>query len=182
MHQPHSPPDAAGAARSGAAGTANASGARRAALKRLVRSGGVRRQADLVRLLESEGYEVTQSSVSRDLRDLGVAKLGDRYVLAEDAAPPVAGLAAVAVFVDAVPSAGPTLPVVRTTTGAAQSVALAIDRERWPEIVGTLSGDDTIFIATGGARAQRVVLARLRAATPSAGSAGRAVRRTSRNA
>ena len=183
MQQPLSPQDAAGSARNGgAAGAANASGARRAALKRLVRSGGVRRQADLVRLLESEGYEVTQSSVSRDLRDLGVAKLGDRYVLAEDAAPPVAGLAAVAGFVDAVQSAGPNLTVVRTSTGAAQSVALAIDRERWPEIVGTLSGDDTIFIATGSARTQRLVLARLRAAIPSAGGAGRRARRSPRNA
>ena len=180
MQQSHPPQGAAHAG--GTADVASSSSARRAALRRLIRSGGVRRQADLVRLLEREGYEVTQSSVSRDLRDLGVAKLGDRYVLAEDAAPPVAALAAVAAFVDAVQSAGPNLTVVRTTTGAAQSVALAIDRERWPEIVGTLSGDDTIFIATGGARAQRVVLARLRAATPSAGSAGRAGRRTSRNA
>ena len=184
MQQPHAPqtPGAARAAAGAAPGAAASSHARRAALRRLVRSGSVRRQADLVRLLESEGYEVTQSSVSRDLRELGVAKLGDRYVLAEDAAPPVAGLAAVAAFVDAVQPAGPNLTVVRTTIGAAQSVALAIDRERWPEIVGTLSGDDTIFIATGSERAQRVVLARLRTAIPSAAGTGRRGRRSPRNA
>ena len=182
MQQPQSPHDAEAPARAaGAAGRASSSSARRAALKRLIRSGRVRRQADLVRLLEREGHEVTQSSVSRDLRDLGVAKLGDRYVLAADAALPVAGLAALAAFVDAVQAAGPNLTVVRTTTGAAQSVALAIDRERWPEIVGTLSGDDTIFVATGSARAQRVVLARLRATIPSAGGASRAGRASLRN-
>jgi transcriptional regulator of arginine metabolism len=135
---------------------------RRDALKRIIRSGEVGRQAELVRLLKREGFPVTQSSVSRDLRDLGVAKVGDRYVLAEDAAAPVADLAAVAAFVRAVTPAGPNLTVVRTTIGSAQSVALAIDRARWPEIVGTLSGDDTIFIATATGRAQRSVLDRLR--------------------
>jgi transcriptional regulator of arginine metabolism len=131
--------------------TSNGSGAsdgRREALKRIIRNGVVGRQAELVRLLKRAGYPVTQSSVSRDLRDLGVAKLGDRYVLAEDAAAPVAGLAAVAAFVQDTVPAGPHLTVVRTAIGSAQSVAAAIDRARWPEVVGTISGDDTIFIAT----------------------------------
>jgi transcriptional regulator of arginine metabolism len=145
------------------AGASRAPDGRREALKRIIRDGVVGRQAELVRLLKRAGYPVTQSSVSRDLRDLGVAKVGDRYVLPpEDVAAPVAGLADVASFVqDAVP-AGPHLTVVRTTIGSAQSVALAIDRARWPEIVGTISGDDTIFIATASERAQRAVLDRLR--------------------
>ena len=50
--------------------------------------------------------------------------------------------------------AGPCLTVIRTTIGAAQSVAVAIDKAEWPEVVGTISGDDTIFIATSGAPAQ----------------------------
>ncbi len=140
----------------------NGAGERRDALRRIIRRGEVGRQAELVRLLKREGYAVTQSSVSRDLRDLGVAKVGDRYVLAEDAAAPVAGLAEVAGFVQAVTPAGPNLTVVRTTIGSAQSVALAIDRARWPEVVGTLSGDDTIFIATATVRAQHTVLERFR--------------------
>jgi transcriptional regulator of arginine metabolism len=45
--------------------------------------------------------------------------------------------------------------VLKTTIGSAQSVAVAIDTARWPEVVGTISGDDTIFIATSGAEAQR---------------------------
>jgi transcriptional regulator of arginine metabolism len=135
---------------------------RRDALKRIIRTGEIGRQAELVRLLKREGYPVTQSSVSRDLRDLGVAKVGDRYVLAEDAGAPVAAWSVVAAFVTAVTPAGPNLTVVRTSVGAAQSVALAIDRARWPEVVGTLSGDDTIFIATATARAQHDVLERFR--------------------
>ena len=135
---------------------------RREALRRIIRDGVVGRQAELVRRLKRAGHAVTQSSVSRDLRDLGVAKVGDRYVLAEDAAAPVASLAAVAGFVQDVVPAGPHLSVVRTTIGSAQSVALAIDRARWPEVVGTISGDDTIFIATATQRAQRTVLDRLR--------------------
>ena len=139
-----------------AVGATRASEDRRDALKRIIREEAVGRQAELVRLLKRAGH------VSRDLRDLGVAKVGDRYVLQEVATTPAAGLAAVAAFVqDATPS-GPHLTVVRTTTGAAQSVALAIDRARWPEVVGTISGDDTIFIATADARSQRVVLGRLR--------------------
>jgi transcriptional regulator of arginine metabolism len=50
---------------------------------------------------------------------------------------------------------------LKTTVGAAQSVAVAIDTARWPEVVGTLSGDDTIFIATAGAREQRKLADRL---------------------
>jgi arginine repressor len=54
---------------------------------RLLREGLVRRQEDLVRLLKKEGHEVTQSSISRDLRDLGVSKAGGRYVLPSDEGP-----------------------------------------------------------------------------------------------
>src|SRR5512139_2170710 len=96
----------------------SATGDRRDALRRIIRTGTVGRQADLVRLLEREGFDVTQSSVSRDLRDLGVAKVGDRYVLPEDAASaPVADFEAVAQFVQGFRPAGPNLIVIRTTIG-----------------------------------------------------------------
>jgi transcriptional regulator of arginine metabolism len=51
--------------------------------------------------------------------------------------------------------------VIRTTAGAAQSVAIVLDRDDWPDVVGTLSGDDTMFVATTGAAAQRRLLVRL---------------------
>ena len=53
--------------------------------------------------------------------------------------------------------------MLRTTVGAAQSVAVAIDTARWPEVIGTISGDDTIFIATAGAREQQKLGERLHA-------------------
>lgn len=140
--------------------------ARRTALRRILGHAAVGRQADLVRLLRRAGHAATQSSVSRDLKELGVAKVGDRYVLPDDAPAGGGRLEAVAGFVRDVRPAGPHLTVVRTTAGAAQSVAIAIDHAQWAEVVGTVSGDDTIFVATPGAAAQRKVLARLRRAFP----------------
>jgi len=136
-------------------------GARREALRQIITHTAVGRQADLVRLLARAGHRATQSSVSRDLRELGVAKLGDRYVLPDDAPAAGNGFAAVAGFVREVQPAGVSLTVVRTSAGAAQSVAIVLDRARWPEVVGTISGDDTIFVATANAAAQRKLLSRL---------------------
>jgi transcriptional regulator of arginine metabolism len=99
--------------------------------------------------------------VSRDLRELGVAKMGDRYVLPESAAPAKNDFSTLKQFVNARLTAGTNLTVLKTTVGAAQSVAVAIDTARWPEVIGTLSGDDTIFIATAGAREQRQLADRL---------------------
>ncbi len=135
--------------------------ARREALRRIIGHGSVGRQEDLVRLLGRAGHHATQSSVSRDLRELGVAKQGDRYVLPDESAPALGRFGAVAAFVRDIRPAGPCLTVIRTTAGAAQSVAIVLDRADWPDVVGTLSGDDTIFVATAGAAAQRRLRARL---------------------
>jgi len=137
---------------------------RRSAIVRLLREGVVRRQQDLVRLLKKAGHEVTQSSISRDLRDLGVLKASGRYVLPPDEVIRANGdFGALTQFVRQLRRAGPSITVLRTTIGAAQSVAVAIDKASWPEVAGTLSGDDTIFIATAGAREQDELIARLRA-------------------
>jgi len=137
---------------------------RRHAIVRILRDGVVRRQEDLVRLLKKAGHAVTQSSVSRDLRDLGVLKASDRYVLPPDEVTRANGdFAMLAQFVRDVRRAGPSITVLRTTIGAAQSVAVAIDKAQWPEVAGTISGDDTIFIATAGARAQDELVGRLQA-------------------
>ena len=131
---------------------------------RLLREGLVRRQEDLVRLLKKEGHEVTQSSISRDLRDLGVSKAAGRYVLPSDEATRANDdFGTLAQFVRGLKRAGPSITVIRTTIGAAQSVAVAIDKAEWPEVAGTISGDDTIFIATANARAQDELVHRLQA-------------------
>jgi transcriptional regulator of arginine metabolism len=136
---------------------------RRNAIVRLVASGGVRKQQDLVRLLHKEGYVATQSSISRDLREIGVLKASGRYILPpQDVVHANGKFNSLAPFVQQIKRAGPSLTVVKTSTGAAQSVAVAIDKAQWPEVVGTLSGDDTIFIATGSVRAQSGIVNRLR--------------------
>jgi transcriptional regulator of arginine metabolism len=136
---------------------------RRNAIVRLLRNGMVRKQGELVHLLKRDGYEVTQSSVSRDLRDLGVLKAGGRYVMPPDEITRANGnFGSLAQFVRQILPAGTCLTVVKTTIGAAGSVAVAIDKAEWPEVVGTISGDDTIFIATNGESSQGQLIARLR--------------------
>ncbi len=138
--------------------------ARRTAIVRLLRATPVRRQQELVRLLKREGHAVTQSSISRDLRELGVLKHSDGYVLPDDAeisARTQDNFATVAQFVREVRTAGTSITVVKTTIGSAGSVAAAIDKAGWPDVAGTVSGDDTIFIATADARAQARVLEQL---------------------
>ena len=135
--------------------------ARRLALAKIIREQAVGRQSELVAMLRKHGHTATQSSVSRDLRELGVAKLGDRYVLPEDTAPVKEDFSTLKQFVRSLQTAGTNLTVLKTTVGAAQSVAVAIDTARWSEVIGTISGDDTIFIATAGAREQRKLGERL---------------------
>jgi transcriptional regulator of arginine metabolism len=135
--------------------------ARRILLARIIRERSVGRQAELVELLRKQGHPATQSSVSRDLRELGVATMGDRYVLPQTALSPTPAFPAVRQFVTAILSAGGNLIVLKTRIGSAQSVALAIDTAQWPEVVGTISGDDTIFIAASSAQAQRRLSERL---------------------
>ena len=135
---------------------------RRGAIVRILRDAAVRRQADLVRLLKQAGHDATQSSISRDLRDLGVLKASGRYVLPPDEQRRANGdFGTLRQFVRQLRRAGSSLTVLRTTIGAAQSVAVAIDKAEWPEVAGTISGDDTIFIATASARAQQQLIARL---------------------
>jgi transcriptional regulator of arginine metabolism len=136
---------------------------RRGVIVRILRDGLVRKQQDLVRLLKRAGHEATQSSISRDLRDLGVLKASGRYVLPPDEVTRANGdFGTLTQFVRQLRRAGPAITVLRTTIGAAQSVAVAIDKAAWPEVAGTISGDDTIFIATASARAQEALIARLR--------------------
>jgi transcriptional regulator of arginine metabolism len=135
---------------------------RRTAILRILRGGVVRRQTELAQLLKQDGFAVTQSSVSRDLRELGVLKASGRYLPPPaESARAQSSFTKLALFVRAVKPAGASITVLRTTTGAAQSVAVAIDHADWPEVVGTISGDDTIFIATPDAPAQRRLLERL---------------------
>ena len=135
---------------------------RRLAIARLLREHAIERQFELVELLRAAGYVATQSSVSRDLKDMGVVKVRNRYSMPDaEFGGNEEPLRQIAEFVREIRAAGPNLLVVTTAIGAAQRVALTLDRTGWPEVVGTLSGDDTIFIATASAQNQRRLRTRL---------------------
>lgn len=128
---------------------------RRAAIRELLSTGPAETQASLVRALQDLGHVATQSSVSRDLREIGAIKTASGYRLATDNKQADVQLGAVADLLRTVTVAGSNLLVIRTGIGAAQRVGLALDRSNWPGIVGTIAGDDTVFVATESAHAQK---------------------------
>ena len=142
---------------------------RREAIRRLLESGPAGNQQSVVAALLAQGFEATQSNVSRDLRELGAIKTPSGYELATGTLGSDDEVAQVADLLRDLKPAGPNLLVVKTAIGAAQRVALALDRSGWPEIVGNVGGDDTVFTATASAAAQRNLLARIEHATASAG-------------
>ena len=117
----------------------------------LIRAKPVGTQEDLRALLERAGVPATQSSVSRDLEELGVVKQHGHYTL-----PRANGNAARGLL--SLDHAGDSLIVARTFPGLASAVAVEIDAAVIPEVVGTIAGEDTIFIAVRDAKAQRSVV------------------------
>ncbi|MBL8878270.1 MAG: hypothetical protein JNG88_04040 [Phycisphaerales bacterium] len=142
---------------------------RQADLLRLVRQRRLTDQQQIVRLMRSRGFDVTQASVSRDVRELGLVKADGRYVqLSEIAQNRTAGdlSARIDGLVTSVEPAGANLVVVRTAIGSASTVAVALDEHRLPDTIGTIAGDDTIFIAVRSRNAQGRVVSILKSAIP----------------
>ncbi|MCO4811077.1 MAG: ArgR family transcriptional regulator [Gammaproteobacteria bacterium] len=140
---------------------------RRSAIRELLQQGPAATQASLVSALRTRGYVATQSSVSRDLREIGAIKTVHGYELpaANDSGDD--HVSQVADLLRTVTPAGPNLLVIHTAVGAAQRVGLAFDRCDWTGIVGTIAGDDTVFIATESAAAQKNLITRIeRSARP----------------
>jgi transcriptional regulator of arginine metabolism len=131
---------------------------RRDAILRIIREDEVHSQEQLLGLLGRRGFVVTQPTLSRDLRELGLVKTPGGYVAPEDIAPAnVAQFAPserreerleqlVREFVVSVERGG-TMVVIKTPPADAQPVARALDEAGLPGILGTVAGDDTIFIA-----------------------------------
>jgi len=127
--------------------------ARRETIRRLIRSRKVPTQEDLRELLASEGFDVTQATLSRDLARIGARRVplpegGSAYEL-EGLGPyvspdhPLVQLRPMVVDLDF----NDSMVVVHTIPGAASPVALALDRARLGELLGTIAGDDTVFVA-----------------------------------
>jgi len=143
---------------------------RHAAILRIVRRQPVESQESLRELLRADGVAITQATLSRDLREIGLAKVATpggaaRYVA------PGAGAAVRSALAEVVPAllvsadgAG-SLLVLRTTAGAAAAVAAALDAEAWPEVVGTVASSDTALVVAKSQRARRAVQVRIEALT-----------------
>jgi transcriptional regulator of arginine metabolism len=128
---------------------------RRTQILDLIRVEAVTTQEELRRKLARRGIHVTQATVSRDMEELGLVKGRAGYRVTggpEPPAPPQPTLAVILKEFLVEARQASNLLVLKTRPGNADSVAAALDSEPWPEIVGTVAGDDTIFVATRGAR------------------------------
>lgn len=140
--------------------------ARHGAIMELVREHRVASQDELRDLLLRRGFEVTQATVSRDVRELRLVKTPEpggsaRYTAPGSDDPTPALQRLLPTLFRSAEGAGQLL-VVRTVTGGAQAVALAVDGEEWPEVLGTLAGDDTILVICRDAAGVEVVGRRVR--------------------
>jgi transcriptional regulator of arginine metabolism len=127
---------------------------RQKAIAELIREDALGSQEEVTSRLRSQGFSVTQATVSRDLDQMGAVKvkrsgvmsyaLPDQLADSDWAASRLAKI--VADWVQSVEAAG-NLLVLRTPPGSAHLVGLALDQAKLPEVAGTISGDDTLFIA-----------------------------------
>jgi len=131
----------------------------------LIRTHRITSQEALRALLKERGIKVTQATLSRDMTELRLAKVmgsdgGAHYSLPEggEHTPPLESLLPT-LFVSA-ESTG-NLMVVRTMTGGAQAVGLAVDSEEWPEVLGTIAGDDTVLLILRDAKQALTIQSRL---------------------
>jgi transcriptional regulator of arginine metabolism len=120
---------------------------RQGQILKLIRSRKITTQEELAQELKNQGIAATQVTLSRDLRDLRLVKTREGYqeMAPEETGPGFSVLAGE--FLNDVLRAQ-NLVVLKTSPGHANSVAVALDNEGWPEVVGTIAGDDTILIIT----------------------------------
>jgi transcriptional regulator of arginine metabolism len=137
---------------------------RRALILSLVAAEPIGSQRELGQCLEENGVSVTQATLSRDIRELGLVKAPDdsggfRYRVSE---PGRAGLGLNhGPVVLSLTSSG-NLLVIRTRPGFAQSVAAGIDQLHWPQVIGTVGGDDTVIVVLAEQAVAGEVIERLR--------------------
>ena len=144
---------------------------RQAVILELLQSSSVASQEDLRKLLVERGWDVTQSTLSRDIHELGLARVatpdGLRYQVAggdgggaedDERTALESLLPALFLKIDGVGE----LVVLKTVIGGAQPVAVALDAEEWPDVLGTIAGDDTILIICRNAQARETLIRRIR--------------------
>ncbi len=139
-------------------------------IRDLIGSRAIRTQQELAAALRDRGFRATQATVSRDVAELGLVKIGRdgkerAYALPARGGQPESSaderLATVLRDLPVTIREAGLLLVVRATPGSAHPIAAALDRTRWPEIVGSVAGDDTLFIACADRGAVRRLRERL---------------------
>lgn len=144
---------------------------RQRAIRDLVDQRPIRTQQELAAALRERGFRATQATVSRDVAELGLAKsrrgaartyvLPPRLVEAETSGEDRLRRLLADLPVE-LREAGLML-ILRTMPGSAHAIAAALDRARWPEVAGSIAGDDTVFVAFADRRALRFTKTRLQA-------------------
>ena len=113
-------------------------------IQKLIREEEVHTQERLAQLLKRRGIDTTQVTLSRDIRELGLVKTAHGY---SDLGNQTSNFLSLAREFMVSAAAAQNLVVIKTSPGHAMTLAIALDTETWPNIVGTIAGDDTIFIA-----------------------------------
>ena len=140
---------------------------RRSAILKLVKEHRVHSQDQLRDLLADEGIDVTQATLSRDIRDLRLAKVSDptggaHYTIPPERETPIIALQSLLpALLLSVHGVGPFV-VIRTPQGSAEALGGALDVEDWHEVIGTIAGDDTLLVITRSEEERSVTEARLR--------------------
>lgn len=132
---------------------------RRARVRTLLSKNTVSSQQELLALLAADGVESTQPVLSRDLRAIGAVKQDGNYVVLEHDR--VTRLETLKPLLRGASAAGPNLVILTCEPGAAASIARALEEEGLPGVLGTVAGDDTLFVAVETPRQGKGVIARV---------------------
>jgi transcriptional regulator of arginine metabolism len=117
---------------------------RQGQILRLIRARRIQTQEQLANALAESGLQATQVTLSRDIRELGLVKTPEGYRQVEQ--PPGPGIATIAAEFLWDAAAAQNLVVLKTAPGHASSLAISLDQEDWPEVLGTIAGDDTVLV------------------------------------
>jgi transcriptional regulator of arginine metabolism len=137
--------------------------ARQGIILEIVRKSGVKSQDELSFRLKSRGIDVTQSTLSRDIRDLGLIKVRGCYMVSGESSPTPSANALRRAFTQSVVQTGVSgnIVMVKTSPGNAHSIGVILDAAQWPEVLGTVAGDDTVFVLLRSDRFGKKVLSRM---------------------
>jgi transcriptional regulator of arginine metabolism len=131
---------------------------RQGQILKLIRAGAIHTQEQLARALRGVGIDTTQVTLSRDIRDLGLVKTPRGYAqTAAEATPPGPDLGTVAREFLLDTRVAQNLLILKTPPGHANALASAIDHAEWPEVAGTIAGDDTVLVVGPDAKTARTL-------------------------